>query len=435
MQNEYAGVVTRFLDPSERLILSDEQEMPLVIEAAQDKSPQFVQQFLADNSKKISEDIAHYGAVLLRGFDITTDLEFENTVLSIQGFKGISEAFMSEEGRIHTSDLKYVLHTNAVYKTGGTVYLGGFHSENYYSTDVPSYICFFCHKPSDTGGETGLINMEKIYAHLDEDLKKKLENTSFFVSKWLVSDVKERYQIPVATIKKICAHYDLPIIGEGKDQFILMYKPNIFEHPLTKKKSLQINLFEIIGLNEEMRKCFMPDYQGKTWFWHRLVWRLPKWIMKSLELVYMMCASFFYSPKNSLAILRSKIKTRMAAKNKAEIPDFDNRKVGSCFTDQNIKDLAQLIRQYYSSSLWQKGDVLLIDNKKVLHAGMPGSGSRLIRAMICNPLDMRYSKSDQGTIDCKERVGDTIGFYMAAGELGTNHQKVPSVRVPEESQV
>ena len=118
--------------------------------------------------------------MLLRGFAVVSDEDFGKTVLAIQGFRGISDAFMSEEGRIHAGNLKYVLYTNAVYKTGGTLYLGGFHSENYYTPDVPSYICFCCFKPSVLGGETGLINMEKMYQHLDEELKKKLENNDFF---------------------------------------------------------------------------------------------------------------------------------------------------------------------------------------------------------------------------------------------------------------
>lgn len=417
MNKEYTGVITRFLRPDERLIESEEKEMPLVIEAQESTDLKFLQEFLAANSLKIKEDIAQYGAVLLRGFEVNTDHDFEKTVLNIQGFQGISEAFMSEEGRIHAGDLKYVLYTNAVYKTGGTLYLGGFHSENYYSSDVPGYICFCCIKPSLIGGETGLINMEKIYEHLDADLKEKLENNSFFVAKWLVSDVTERYQISKETVVGICHHFDLPILGEGDDQFILMYKPNVFEHPITKKKSMQINLFEIGQLNKEMRKCFMADYQGKTWFWHRFVWKLPSSVLSALEFIYIIFASFFYSPKDALKNVRSKFKTFKAA---SKLPPFDVTRVGSCFNEKQIKHLAQLIRTYYSSSLWKKGDILLIDNKKVMHAGMPGAGPRLVRAMICNPLEMGYAATRSGSINCNERIGETIGFYMASGKFNNN---------------
>lgn len=415
MDDGYIGVNTRFLRDDERLIGSEETDMPLVIEAQHHTDLDFLQQFLASNSEKIIEDIAQYGAVLLRGFEITSDQDFENTVLKIKGFRGISEAFMSEEGRIHAGDLKYVLFTNAVYKTGGTLYLGGFHSENYYSSDVPGFICFCCQKPSSRGGETGLINMEKIYSHLSSELKQKLEKKSFFVSKWLVSEVESRYQIPRESIMELCKRFELPVVGQGENQFILMYKPNVFEHPQTKKKSLQINLFEIATLNEEMRKCFMKDYQGKQWFWHRLVWKLPIFVMKTLEYIYLIFASLFYSPRNAMKNLWSKFKTFKATFKKKNLPDFDDTRVGSCFTQQDIKQLAQLIRTYYSSCLWKQGDIMLIDNKKVMHAGMPGSGPRLIRAMICNPLQMNYSPMQGGTIDCKERTEESIGYYMAKG--------------------
>lgn len=413
MDNRYAEVTTRFLREDERLILSEEKELPLVIEPKSANDSQFLQDFLASNSTKIFEDLAHYGAILLRGFEINSDEQFEKTILSIQGMQGISEAFMSEEGRTHVGNLKYILHTNSVYKTGGTLYLGGFHSENYYSPDVPTYICFYCQKPSLLGGETGLVNMEKIYQRLDETLKSKLQKNSFFVSKWLLSDVVDRYQISAEQVETLARHFDLPIMDAGKDKFVLMYKPNVFENPETKQNSLQINLFEIPTLNAELRKCFLNDYQGKIWFWHRFFWRLPAPVLKIIESVYLVFASFFSSPKNALTIFRSKIRTHLAARKLS----FNKTRVGTCFKERDIKDLAQDLRNHYSSCLWKKGDILLVDNRKIMHAGMPGAGPRIIRAMICNPLEMKYSAQISGELICRPRDAESIGFYMKSGQL------------------
>jgi hypothetical protein len=126
----------------------------------------------------------------------------------------------------------------------------------------------------------------------------------------------------------------------------------------------------------------------------------------------MIFASFFYSPKESFKILLVKFHTYKASIKKKKDPLFNATKVGHCFNEKQVKQLAQLIRQYYSSCLWNKGDILLIDNRKVLHAGMPGSGPRSVRAMICNPLSMKYSFGESGLIDCTEQVGETLGFYM-----------------------
>ncbi|WP_028387935.1 TauD/TfdA family dioxygenase [Legionella fairfieldensis] len=413
MNNRYSGVITRFLRNDERLILSEEKEMPLVIEANGANDLEFLQRFLASHYESILNDLSIYGAVLLRGFDVHSDEDFEKTVTTIPGLRGISDAFMSEEGRIHASNLKFVLYTNAIYKTGGTLYLGGFHTENYYTPDVPSYIAFCCHKPSLLGGETGLINTEKLYQSLDPSLTERLEKNTWFVAKWLVSEAAERYKIAPETVEKIAMQFDLPVVGD-KDKFILMYKPSVLLHPVTQKKALQINLFEIPSLNAELRKSFMQDYQGKTWFWHRFVWKLPSFVFHFLESFYVMLASFFYSPKESLHLLRSKWMIHRAQK---KLPSFNNIKVGSCFNKKDIQKLAKSMRNHYSSFLWKKGDILLVDNRKVMHAGMPGSGPRLVRALICNPIDMQYSFLKPGYLPSKERVTETIGFYMTTGNL------------------
>jgi alpha-ketoglutarate-dependent taurine dioxygenase len=408
----YEGVTTRFLRTDERLITSLEAEMPLVFEAKEQTSVEFLQDFLKANSESLMQDVAKYGALLFRGFDVQSDHDFEHAILSIDGLHGISEALMSEFGRERVDGLKYVLHTNTVYKTGGTLYLGGFHSENYYTPDVPGFISFCCLKPSVLGGETGLVNMEKVYEHLDDDLKGKLENHAYFVEKWLVSDVAKRYNVSTERVEEVCRQFELPIVGEGENKLILMNKPSVFMHPLTQKKALQINFFSVPTLDRTLRKCFVEDYAGDSWFWHRFVWKLPASIFKTIENIFVFCAAFFHSPKELFQMTESKRKTNVAL----EKIDEKFATVNSCFSEADIAHVAQLMRNFYCSTLWQKGDILLVDNKKVAHAGMPGSGPRQIRALISNPLKMKYSHLEPGCFFCEERATETIGHYMAEGK-------------------
>lgn len=425
VSNSYEGVTTRVLRPDERLIASQETDMPLVFEAKDQASTQFLQTFLQANSESLMEDVAQYGALLFRGFDIQSDQDFENAILSIDGLNGISEAFMAEHGRERVGDLKYVLHTNTIFQTGGTLYLGGFHTENYYIPDVPGFISFCCLKPSTLGGETGLINMEKVYEHLDDGLKKKLERCPYFVEKWLVTDVAQRYQIPIQTVEEICRQFDLPIVGQGNDKLILMYKPSVFVHPVTQKKGLEINTFSLPTLDVALRKCFMQDYRGDTWFWHRFVWKLPASIFKTIENVVVFATALFHSPKELFQITVSKWKTDRAFKQL----DEKFTKVNSCFSQTDINHLAQSMRNFYCSTIWQKGDILLVDNRKVAHAGMPGSGPRLIRALIANPLEMKYSQQQSGCFFCQDRPAQSIGYYIKAG-MAKVGASVPSAGRP-----
>lgn len=407
-QNAYKGVTTRFLRQDERLIHSQETEMPLVFEAKEKKDLKFLQHFLVENSAQLMEDVAKHGALLFRGFDIKADKDFEDAILSIQGLHGISDAFMAEHGRERVGDLKYVLYTNTIYKTGGTLYLGGFHSENYYSADVPGFISFCCFKPSNLGGETGLINMEKVYEHLSDDLKKKLEEKPFFVGKWLVSDIAKRYKIDSKTVEEICRQYELPIEGEGEDKLVLMYKPSIFINPVTKKKSFSINFFSLPTLDTALRKRFLKDYQGKTWFWNRFFWKLPYSVFKSVENAAVFFIALFHSPKELFQMTESKWKTGRAFKKL----DKKFPKVNSCFSKNEIESLATLMRDYYCSITWQKGDILLVDNRKVVHTGMPGEGPRTVRALIANPLQMKYSNDQSGCYACQDRPGESIGHGL-----------------------
>lgn len=420
MYHHYAGATTRFLKKEERFIISEETEMPLVIEPTGPTDITFLKALLTSHSTQILEDISKYGAVLLRGFDITSEEEFENTLLAIQGFRPISDTFMPEAGRDHIGNLKYVLHTNSLFTTGGTIRFGNFHSENYYSPDVPSYICFGCLKPSKTGGETGLVNMQKIYEHFSEALQKKLEKNSFFVYKCLVSEVSKQHQISVEAVERLCHHFQLPIIGNGDDKYVLIYKPSVFLHPETKKKSLHINLSAIPALRLKIKKTFMQDYQGKTWFWHRCFWKSPQFIIQIFNFFYNF-SLFFHSPTRAHNILVTKWKiyksTHKKNHKKNKPPSFNDVRVDSCFNDSEINSLAKLIRNYYSSCLWKKGDVLLVDNRQVMHMGMPGSGKRIIRVVIANPIEMNYSFSEPGIIECKNKTTETVGFYMKTGRL------------------
>lgn len=406
--NRYEGVTARFLRKDEHLIQSSEKEMPLVIEAKEQKSLKFLQEFLKVNSEKLIEDVGKYGALLFRGFAVQSDKDFEEAILSIGGLHGISNAFMAEHGRETVEGLNYVLHTNTIYKTGGTLYLGGFHSENYYTADVPAFIAFCCLKPSKLGGETGLVNLEKVYEHLGEEVKEKLEKSPCFVEKWLVSDVATRYGIDEKTVEEICHQYDLPVVGEGKDKLILMYKPSVFVNPVTQKKALAINFFSLPTLDKTLRKHFLGDYQGNTWFWHRFFWRLPPALFKPIENLAVFFLALFHSPKELFQITASKWKTNQALKKlKGKFA-----KVNSCFSEADIQHLARLMRTYYSSTIWHKGDILLVDNRKAAHTGMPGSGPRTVRALIANPLKMNYTAAQSGCLRCQDSASPTIGYTM-----------------------
>lgn len=378
MGHNYSGVTTRLLGREERFIHTEEPT-PLVIERrGSSGSLEFLREFLSSNSSQIVEDIATHGAILLRGFDLRCPQDFESATLAISHFRGINEYLMSEPGRERMADTQFVLHTNNLYRTGGGLYLGGFHSENYYSPDVPSYIAFFCEQAPRIGGETGLVNTAKLFNDLPDALKTRLTQRAYWVAAWPLAKMGSRYGLDAQQMEQFCLDSGLPVVTRYGQKYALMYKPCVIEHPITKEHALAFNYsVELLkyGLDRAIQKSFLPDYSSKEWLLHRLSWRFPViGLLDKLDVL-------FRDPGTAWRALTRK--------------PFDTC-IGAIFDKEAIGLLATNIRKWYSSFKWRAGDVLIVDNLKMAHSGMPGSGARTLRVLICNPIRMRYDSQGPG---------------------------------------
>ena len=401
MSRKYNDVITKVLSKEERTFSSSQDSLPLVIEAKKNKSKQFLFEFLEANHQELKSDMDEYGAILIRGFDIHSDSDFENAVLKMKHFQAIQNSFMKEEGRDRVNGTTSVLHTNTIYKTGGALKIPTFHTENYFTTDVPHYICFFCITPSKRGGETGIANMEKIYSDLNPKLQKKLEETTLFTIKWPISQILEGYNIPVEKADEVCnlcEQYGLTIHSSGDEKYVVLYKPSVLLNTMSNKKALQAHLDMVPGIYKQIGKQFIGDYKGKEWRSLRALWRFPtlSYLLTPLQLV-------FHDRK-------------MIKKLKQRHVDFSQKTLKNVFTKADVEELASGVRNYFSSFAWKSGDILLIDNTKIAHAGMPGDRSpRTIRAMICNPLKFDYSYPSTGlqpiNASAPRSLGDILVDY------------------------
>ena len=408
-ENKFNDVIMRAVTRNERLFPIQEEHTPLVIEPTNNRNVRFLKIFLAAHSPQILRDIAVHGAVLLRGFDIGSVAEFEEVVLSIEGMEGMKDVFMAEEGRTLVEGTRFVLHTSTLAKTGGTLYLGGFHTENYYTTDVPRYICFHCIRPSSQGGETGLVNTAGVYEDLSPELKEKLAAHAMQTATIPFSQVMERYGVSSDVVQRFCEERDLEIEERDGVKFLKIYKPSILEHPVTKEKVLTVNFSSGIsqnGLDVLLRRVFTSDYAGLRWAAHRLVWRLP-WLPLALQTIDFA----FRNPGRTLTLLRSLVKEPAKQKQAtAQVPPVTRFR--DLFTKEETEKLAVSVRQHHSSFLWQKGDVLLVDNLKMAHAGMPGFGPRDLKVMICNRTPLPCSSNSHGLFAPSNANSECLGATL-----------------------
>ncbi len=406
----YPGVNTRLLLDNERAINSSETGTPLVLEASGRRDLVHLHSVLTNHAQHIVSDAARHGAVLLRGFEVGTDQDFESTVLALRGMRGIASVFMSEGGRTVVDGLRFVMHTNSIYTTGGSFDMAAFHTENYFVPDVPRFIFFFCRKPAMLGGETGLVNTAKVFAALPDAVKDKLRQTRCLANAFPVDDVAARYGLDAAAAEAIAQQGGLAIAEHAGKRYMMLYKPSVLVHPLTGEPALDIHYYGGLmglGLSAAIRAAFEPDYTGARWALHRLLWRHPPltYLVPSLAL--------FRAPrvviKNYTRAIWERLRARLGFTIEAGGPPGAH--VSSAFERADIEIVARAMRQHFSSFRWQSGDVLMVDNSKMAHAGMPGFGARLLRAMICNPVSMPFLPDAAGAwrvpiTDIAETLGE-----------------------------
>lgn len=395
MSYAYQGVTSREVSSQERRI-DTAQSIPLVIEATNSRSVDFLSSFVATHSHQIHADIAKRGAVLFRGFDIRSAGDFENAVLSLSDFEGVQSCLMSERGRDRVEDTRFVLYTNRLYRTGGSLYLGGVHCENFYSPDVPRFIAFYCERSSDLGGETGLVNTAGLYSELSQVLKHQLEGRPYWATAWPVVELARRYGLRAEQAERFCLDFGIPVVVRQGRKYASMYKPCVIEHPTTRERCLAFNFsMELIrrGFDHTLQKVFTKDYEGKEWWRHRMSWKIP-----ALGLIDKF-DMFLHDPVSVWQALFEK--------------PFDTR-VGDVFDTTSIERLAHSVRKHFSAFTWQSGDVLIVDNVKIAHCGMPGIGPRILRALIGNPIRMPYAPGGPGVHIAELNVLPTLAAEIAA---------------------
>ncbi len=407
------GVITRFLAPAERELRSADPNTPWVIEATEARGGEHLRSTLAAHSDLVLRRVAEEGAVLFRGFDLESDADFERTVLSIRGMQGIARVFMAEEGRTLVQGTRFVLHTNSIYTTGGSFDLGFFHSENYFVPDVPRFIFFFCRQASPMGGETGFVNTAKVFQALPDRTKARLRERPYLAGSYAFDDVRARYGLGDAALEERARELGLVLETYAGKRFLNLYKPSVLIHPETGEPALAINYYHALlgyGFRAAIQRAFQSDYAGPQWSLHRLLWQRPA--LKHLVPSMAMVRGPRIAMRNFLAAMggRAKAKLGLESQTGSGLPPG----VEAAFEPGDEAHVAQAIRASFSSFRWRAGDLLMIDNLKMAHAGMPGLGPRLLRAMICNPIAMPLAAAGSGEWAVPgEAVPRTIGDELS----------------------
>ncbi|KAI3512577.1 hypothetical protein L1887_19893 [Cichorium endivia] len=257
------------------------------------------------------------GAILFRGFPVSTASDFNDVVVS-SGYDDFSYGAGGSGTRTKVCDRVYTANEAPPDQ------MIGFHHELSHASEFPSKLFFFCEIEPGSGGETCIVLSHVIY----EKMKRKHPE--------LVEQMEEKGLIYNRVIGK---EFDPSSpVGRGWKGTFMTDDKSVAEERATKLgmklEWMGDDVKVIIGPKPSFR--YNELRQEKTWF-------------------------------NGLAISYGGLRDKLNNDPTKAVVFGD----GKPLPPDDVHDLLKMLDEECVALQWRKGDVLLLDNMAVLHARLP----------------------------------------------------------------
>lgn len=372
--------------------------LPLVLEAHGARDSTALRRLLEERSKELLGETYRWGALLIRGFEVRTAQDFEAAMGCVEGLHPMSSYVGIERGRDNIAGTRAVFCTSSTIRTGGGLPFTGFHSENYYSPQVPTLQAFCCLKAPWLGGETGLIHSAAAYAELPAEMRRRLEAQPFLAAVEPITEIARRQGREPASVRDWCVQHELCIESFDGIEHLVSYKPCVYEHPFDARRALQSNVsLEIPGLMGRLVPRMLQCYQSKRWAAHRYLWRSDR-ARAMLDVVLDRARArgalpFLRSPAASVDRASGRSSRSSSTRRGYSRHAFQYPRLAAAFSDPELVDsFARASWRNMTAVAWRPGDILLFDNLQVLHAGLPGFGPRELVVQMYDPIVPRPDK-------------------------------------------
>jgi phthiocerol/phenolphthiocerol synthesis type-I polyketide synthase E len=310
--------------------LDPARPFPVVIEpVVGDLDPE---DWVGGNRELLLERLAKHGAILLRGFGVRSEPEFEKVA------SAFCPDLFGEYGDLPQADKSAKVYASTPYPADKTIL---FHNESSHMHRWPLKQLFFCVTPAREGGETPIVDCREIYRSLRPELLAPFRDKGLLYVRNFVEGLDVSWQEFFRTdqreaVEEHCrsAGLDFEWTPEGGLR-TLQTAPAVAKHPLTGEMVFfnQVQLHHPVCLDAEVRKSLSSLFGPQA------------------------------LPRNVL---------------------FGDR---SPIPDEVMLEILQVYWDHAVSFPWQAGDVLMLDNMMVAHARNPFEGPRKIAVAMGEMFD------------------------------------------------
>jgi alpha-ketoglutarate-dependent taurine dioxygenase len=309
--------------------VSDRNGFPLTINFDGFDKQQFIQWYHTHKAR-LDEDLSVTGAILFKGLPIETDKDFQEIMAKIS-----TEFLDYIDGNSPRKKLGSGVYTSTEFDQDYDITL---HNELSYSSKYPLRVFFCCLVPSESGGETPLADSRKVYASMDREIIKQLDEVGVMYIRNLhdgsgVSGPSWQDTFETTDPLKVEEYCNASSI---KFQWSSGYKnlklsqlgPGSILHPKTNER---------VWFNQLDQ--FHPSH-------------FPAEIYDTLMMIY----------ENKVANLP----TYVTLGNNKEVPE------------SWVATIKETVEKNTIARPWNKGDLLMLDNVLVMHGRRPFKGNRRI---------------------------------------------------------
>lgn len=289
--------------------------------------------WLAENQEAVRCILTRDGALLLRGFDVSTPHRLEQAVVALD-----SAPMPYRENTSPRTVLTGEIKTSTDHPADQAIEM---HCEQSYSRLFPLHLFLACDRPADVGGETPVADTRRILDALPKDIRDTLGMRGY-----------------------IYRRIFYPGLGpDWRETYLVDGKTALERHLL--KAGIAWRWLEggILQTDILRRSIAVHPLSGdRAWFSHLLFWH-----HSSLE-----------------PALASELLDQFGP---YALPNGVLHSDGSLVSDAEIATIREAYRKATHDHVWQRGDLLVLDNVLTAHGRNRFEGPRRIMFAMARPVD------------------------------------------------